>query len=101
LERAAGDANDQETPSIVDQPDPMEKGGNATYGIDQYTIGYRTREMTVENLSGEKDESKIPPKYPPEIQLFINKQAAKEQGIEWNSDWDEAEFIETSPVDRE
>lgn len=101
LDSVVGVANDQEIPLIVGEPDSLEKGGFATYGIDYYTIGYRTGEMAVDILSGEKDVSEIPPEYPPEIQLFINKQAAKEQGIEWNSDWDEAEFIETSPVDRE
>jgi len=51
--------------------------------------------MAVQILTGEKAPSEIPPEFPPEIQLFINKDAAEKQGVEWNSDWDDmAQFVE-------
>nr|WP_234028521.1 ABC transporter substrate-binding protein [Lentibacillus sp. Marseille-P4043] len=94
LETVVGVTNEQDIPLIVGEPDSLAKGGFATYGIDYNTIGYRTGEMAAEILTGEKTTADIPVEYPPEIQLFINKQAAEEQGIEWNSDWDEAKFVE-------
>ncbi|RLL42786.1 ABC transporter substrate-binding protein [Oceanobacillus piezotolerans] len=96
LDSVVGVANDQDIPLIVGEPDSVEKGGFATFGIDYYTIGYRTGEMAAEILTGEKSPSEIAPEYPPEIQLFINKGAAEEQGVEWNEEWDDAaQFIET------
>lgn len=88
-------ANDQDIPLIVGEPDSVAKGGFATFGIDYYTIGYRTGEMAIEILTGEKATKDIPVEYPPEIQLFINKTAAEEQGVEWQDAWDEdAQFVE-------
>ncbi|SHG00426.1 ABC transporter substrate-binding protein [Ornithinibacillus halophilus] len=88
-------ANDQDIPLVVGEPDSVAKGGFATFGIDYYTIGYRTGEMAVEILTGEKTTSDIPVEYPPSIQLFINKDAAEAQNVEWNADWDDdAQFIE-------
>ncbi|MFC4023433.1 ABC transporter substrate binding protein [Oceanobacillus longus] len=95
LDSVVGVANDQDIPLIVGEPDSLAGGGFATFGIDYHTIGYRTGEMAVEILTGEKSPSDFPAEYPPEIQLFMNKQAAEEQGIEWNSEWDDqAQFVE-------
>ncbi|HLQ73493.1 MAG TPA: ABC transporter substrate-binding protein [Bacillota bacterium] len=88
-------ANDHEIPLLVGEPDSLEKGGFATYGIDYYTIGYRTGEMAVDVLTGESTPGDIPVEYPSDMQLFINKTASEIQGVEWNEDWDEdAEIIE-------
>ena len=96
LDSVVGVANDQQIPLFVGEPDSLAKGGFATYGIDYFTIGYRTGEMAVEILKDGKSPSDISPEYPPEMQLFINKEAAEVQGVEWNDDWDdEAEFVET------
>ncbi|MEI3614047.1 ABC transporter substrate-binding protein [Pseudogracilibacillus sp. SO30301A] len=95
LDTVVGVANEQQIPLIVGEPDSLAKGGFATFGIDYFTIGYRTGEMAAEILSGEKTAGEIDVEYPPEIQLYINKEAAEAQGIEWNEDWDDAEFIET------
>ncbi|WP_249869432.1 ABC transporter substrate-binding protein [Oceanobacillus saliphilus] len=95
LDSVVGVANDQDIPLIVGEPDSLAGGGFATFGIDYHTIGYRTGEMAAEILTGEKTPNEIPAEYPPEIQLFLNKQAAEEQGIEWNTDWDDmAQFID-------
>ncbi|WP_188455104.1 ABC transporter substrate-binding protein [Virgibacillus oceani] len=96
LESVVGVANEQDIPLIVGEPNSLAKGGFATFGIDYYTIGYRSGEMAASILTGEKKPSEIPVEYPPEIQLFINKQGAEEQGVEWNAEWDEtAKFVET------
>lgn len=94
LDAVVGVANDQQIPLIVGEPDSLEKGGFATFGIDYYTIGYRTGEMAVEVLTGEKTTADIEVGTPTDMQLIINKEAAEIQGVEWNDDWDEeAEFI--------
>ncbi|GAB3048766.1 ABC transporter substrate-binding protein [Virgibacillus ainsalahensis] len=96
LDSVTSVANEQDIPLIVGEPDSLGKGGFATFGIDYHTIGYRTGEMAANILTGEKTASDIPAEYPPEIQLFINKEGAEEQGVEWNEEWDDtAEFVET------
>ncbi|MDX8046378.1 ABC transporter substrate-binding protein [Gracilibacillus sp. S3-1-1] len=95
LEAVASVAEEQGIPLLVGEPDSVERGGFATFGIDYYTIGYRTGEMAVEILTAEKTPADIPVEVPPSMQLFINKEAAEAQGVEWNDDWDnDAEFLE-------
>lgn len=96
LESVVSVANEQDIPLVVGEPDSLAKGGFVTFGIDYFTIGKRTGEMAVEILKDGKSPQDINVEYPPEIQLFINKGAAEEQGIEWNAEWDEsAQFVET------
>ena len=96
LDSVVGIANDHKIPLIVGEPDSLVKGGFATFGFDYHTIGYRTGEMAVDILTEKKTTKEIPVELPPEIQLYINKDAAEEQGIEWNDEWDEiAEFMGT------
>ena len=97
LESVVSVANEQQIPLVVGEPDSLAKGGFATYGIDYYTIGYRAGEMAAEILTGEKTPDQINVEYPPSMQLFINKEAAELQAVEWNDEWDDiAEFIEPS-----
>ncbi|WP_010097780.1 ABC transporter substrate-binding protein [Ornithinibacillus scapharcae] len=97
LESVVAVANEQDIPLVVGEPDSLAKGGFVTFGIDYFTIGKRTGEMAVEILKNGKSPQDINVEYPPEIQLFINKGAAEEQGIEWNADWDkDAQFVETA-----
>lgn len=97
LESVVSVANEQQIPLVVGEPDSLQKGGFATFGIDYYTIGYRAGELAVEILTGQKTPDQINVEYPPELQLFINKEAAELQGVEWNAEWDDiAEFMETS-----
>lgn len=93
LDSVVGVANEQDIPLIVGEPDSLKKGGFATFGIDYHTIGYRSGEMAAAILTGEKTTKDIPVEYPQEIQLFINKHAAEEQGIEWNAEWDDSAKI--------
>ncbi|WP_226035539.1 ABC transporter substrate-binding protein [Aquibacillus saliphilus] len=95
LETVIGVANEQEVPLIVGETESLQKGGFATFGIDYHTIGYRAGEMAVEVLTGDKTTADIPVEIPPTMQLFLNKDAAEEQSIEWNTEWDEeAQFLE-------
>lgn len=89
LDTVVGVANEQQIPLVVAEPDSLERGGFATFGIDYYTIGYRSGEMAAEILKGEKSPSEIPVEYPSDIELIINKEAAELQGVEWNEDWDQ------------
>lgn len=94
LDAIVGVANEQKVPLIVGEPDSLEKGGFATFGIDYFTIGHRTGEMAVEILNGDKTPADINVEYPADIQLIINKEAAEAQGVEWNDDWDnDAQFF--------
>lgn len=94
LDSIVGVANDQKIPLFVGEPDSLAKGGFVTYGFEYYDIGYRTGEMAVEILNGEKNPSEINVEYPPAVQLMINKEAAEAQGVEWNDDWDnDAQFL--------
>ncbi|MDE5412550.1 ABC transporter substrate-binding protein [Alkalihalobacterium chitinilyticum] len=89
-----GVANDYDIPLIVGDPESLEGGGFATYGVDFFSIGYRAGEMAVQILKGEKVPSEINVEIPPELTLLINKKAAEEQGVEWNDQWEEtAEVI--------
>lgn len=88
LETVVGVANDYEVPLFVGEPDALAAGGFLTYGIDYYTIGYRSGEMAVDILTGKKKPGEINIEYPPNLQLLINKEAAAAQGIEWNEEWD-------------
>lgn len=90
LDSVVGVANEQDIPLFVGEPDSLQKGGFATFGIDYHTIGYRAGEMAASILTGEKEVSDFPVEYPPEIQLFINEDAVEEQDIEWNDEWDES-----------
>ncbi len=95
FDSVVGVADEQQIPLFVGEPDSLEGGGFATYGIDYFTIGYRTGEMAVEILRDGKSPADIKPEYPSDMQLMINKTAAEKQNVEWNDEWDDiAEFIE-------
>ncbi|ARK29589.1 ABC transporter substrate-binding protein [Halalkalibacter krulwichiae] len=94
LETVAAVGSDYQIPLIVGEPDSLDRGGFATYGIDYYTIGYRAGEMAAEILKGEKTTSDIPVEIPPSMTLMINKENAEAQGVTWNEEWDSiAEFV--------
>lgn len=97
LESIVGVANEQQIPLFVGESDSLAKGGFATYGFDYYTIGYRTGEMAVDILTGEKAPNEIEVEYPSsDVDLMINKEAAELQGVDWVDEWDDlAEFVET------
>src|SRR5699024_8427724 len=59
LDAVVGVCEEQQIPLVVGEPDSLEGGGFATYGIDYYTIGYRTGEMAVEVLEEGKDPASM------------------------------------------
>ncbi|MGP4039978.1 ABC transporter substrate-binding protein [Gracilibacillus sp. D59] len=100
LESVIKVAEEQDIPLFVGEPDSVKRGGFASFGIEYYDIGYRTGEMAVDILTGEKDVSEIPAEYPPVVKFYLNKKAAEAQGIEWNTDWEtDAEIVEPNTTD--
>lgn len=96
LESVVAVSNDHGIPLIVGEADSLKRGGFVTFGIDYFTIGFRSGEMAAAILSGEKAAGEIPSESPSGMQLFINKGAAEAQGIEWVTEWDSiAQFIES------
>lgn len=89
-------ANEQKIPLIVGEPNSVANGGFATYGFLYHSIGYRTGELAVEILKNGKNPADISVEYPPEVELYINKEAVEAQGIEWNADWDDAIMVDSA-----
>src|SRR5699024_5240720 len=67
LDAVVGVSEEQQIPLVVGEPDSLEGGGFATYGIDYYTIGYRTGEMAVEVLEEGKDPASMEVEYPEDM----------------------------------
>lgn len=88
LETVVAVANEQKIPLLVGEPDSLDRGGFATFGIDYFSIGYRSGEMAAKILKGEKAPGEIPAEFPTKMQLLVNKEAAEAQGVQWNSEWD-------------
>ncbi len=87
-------SQEQHIPLFVGEFDLLKRGGFAAYSFDYYTIGYEAGEMAVQILKDGKKPADIPSHYPTKLKLMINKDAAKEMGIEINSEWDKiAEYI--------
>lgn len=88
-------AYDNDIPLFVGEADSVEKGAFAAFGISYEAIGYEAGQMAIQILKDGKKPSEIPAKYPSQIELIINKNAAKEMGIEIKEEWNEiAKFIE-------
>ena len=82
-------ANEEDIPLFVGELDSMKAGGFAASGFEYYDIGYQSGLMAAAILKGEKKASEIPVELPNSLQLFINKKAAEEQGIEIKPEWEE------------
>lgn len=100
LESVISVAEEQGMPLIVAEPDSVKRGGFVAYGFEYYDIGYRAGEMAASILKGEQAPADIAPEYPNEIDLYINKEAAEAQGVEWQDEWDEeAILVETTAAE--
>lgn len=96
LDSIIGVANDNDMPLFVGEPDSVEKGGFLSYGFSYHDLGYRAGEMAAEILTDDKDAGEFPVEFPPDIELYINKDAAEAQGVEWKDEWEEdANLVET------
>ncbi|HLQ71911.1 MAG TPA: ABC transporter substrate-binding protein [Bacillota bacterium] len=96
LESIIGVANDNDMPLFVGEPDSVEKGGFMAFGFDYYDLGYRSGEMAAEILTDDKEAGELSVEFPPNVEVYMNKEAAEAQGIDWNDEWEEdANLVET------
>ncbi|ESU31609.1 ABC transporter substrate-binding protein [Bacillus sp. 17376] len=80
LESVIAVANDKDIPTFSGDGDSVKRGTFASYGFDYHDLGYTTGKMAVEILKGKKP-SEIPVGFPENLELIVNKKAAKEEGI--------------------
>jgi putative ABC transport system substrate-binding protein len=85
LESVIEVANSQKIPTFVGEGDSVKRGTFASYGFDYHDLGYTTGKMAVEILKGKK-ASDIPVGFPGNLQLYINKKAAQQEGITLKDD---------------
>ena len=76
-------ANNSKIPVFVSDTDIVTDGAIAALGPNQYEIGKQTAKMIVRTLKGE-DPNTMPVEFPAETELFLNKNAAKKLGIEFD-----------------
>src|SRR5699024_2163663 len=102
LESIIGVANDNDMPLFVGEPDSVSKGAFLAFGFDYYDLGYRSGEMAAEILTDDKKAGDLSVEFPPNVEAYINKEAAENQGVEWNDDWEEdANLVEANEEDDE
>lgn len=75
-------ANEQKIPFFSADRDTVEKGAIATYGFKYYDHGYQAGQMAVDILKNGKKPGDIKVSYPDKLDLIINLDAAKAQGVE-------------------
>jgi putative tryptophan/tyrosine transport system substrate-binding protein len=85
LESVITVANDKDIPTFVGEGDSVKRGAFASYGFDYHDLGYTTGKMAVEILKGTKP-SEMPVGFPENLELFVNKKAAKEEGVNLTED---------------
>lgn len=73
-------ANSLKKPVFASDPDSVDKGALATYGIDQYKLGQRTGELAVRVLNGE-DPGTIPVLIVQDTFLKVNEAAIEALGL--------------------
>ena len=85
LETVLQVAEDNKIPVIAGEGDSVERGALATLGIDYYELGKQTAEMAVKVLKGEAPAGMVI-ETQKNMQLYINKTAAKNMGVEIPAD---------------
>lgn len=83
MDTVATICNDNKIPTIVGEPELVDKGGLATYGIDYYVLGKKAGEMAEEILVNGKNPGDIPVFFFDKQNCVkkINKQTANILGI--------------------
>ncbi|WP_070119394.1 ABC transporter substrate-binding protein [Bacillus marinisedimentorum] len=95
IESVVNVASEHDMPLFTGELDSVKRGAFAAYGFDYYDIGFEAGQMAAQVLNGEKEISEIPPQYPQNLKLVMNKQAADEMGVDIKEAWSsEAEFLE-------
>jgi putative ABC transport system substrate-binding protein len=82
LESVVQVAEENKIPLFVSDKDSLSKGAFATYGFDYYDLGYDTGKMAVEILKNGANPADMPVRYAEKLDLVLNMEAAKKQGIE-------------------
>jgi putative tryptophan/tyrosine transport system substrate-binding protein len=85
LESVITVANDKNIPTFVGEGDSVKRGTFASYGFDYHDLGYTTGKMAVEILKGKKPGD-MPVGFPENLELYVNKKAAEEEGITLSED---------------
>lgn len=80
LESVITVANEKKIPTFAGEGDSVKRGTFASYGFEYHDLGYTTGKMAVDILNG-KEPSEIPVGFPENLELFINKKAAEQEGI--------------------
>jgi putative tryptophan/tyrosine transport system substrate-binding protein len=80
LESVITVANDKDIPTFVGEGDSVKRGTFASYGFDYHDLGYTTGKMAIEIIKGKKP-SDMPVGFPENLELIVNKKAAKEEGV--------------------
>lgn len=75
-------ANDKKIPLFSSDRDTVERGAVATYGFKYYDHGYQAGKMAVEILKNGAKPGDMKVSYPDKLDLIINTDAAKAQGVE-------------------
>jgi len=73
--------NDAKIPLIASDTDSVERGAIAALGINYYNMGRQVGEMVDRILQGEQPGD-IPSEYGKELELYVNVDAARKQGVE-------------------
>lgn len=97
LETVVSYGEDQQIPVIAAEPDSVERGATATYGINYHDLGKQTGEMALRLLEDGEDPATTPVETAPEenLEITVNEQAAEDMGVEIPDDvLDEATLVE-------
>lgn len=80
-------ANDNKIPVICGEPNMVNEGGLATYGIDYYQLGYMAGEQAVEILKDGKNPADIPIGYlsADKCKITVNQETADILGVDVSS----------------
>ncbi|HBP24898.1 MAG TPA: ABC transporter substrate-binding protein [Oribacterium sp.] len=80
-------ANDNKIPVICGEPNMVNEGGLATYGIDYYQLGYMAGEQAVEILKDGKNPADIPIGYlsADKCEITVNQETADLLGVDVSS----------------
>ncbi|NHU85903.1 ABC transporter substrate-binding protein [Kocuria sp. JC486] len=82
LETVIQYGEENQLPILASEGDSVTRGAVATYGIDYESLGKQAGEMAIKILKEDADPATMPVEEQTELQLHINPEAAKAQGVE-------------------
>lgn len=81
MSAVAAVANEAGLPVIVAEPNMVENGGLATYGLNYFNLGKQTGTMAAKVLRGESKPADMPIEYLSQADLIINQKTADALGM--------------------